>query len=204
MSSTNSFALLADLDTPTPTDAQKPVEKKTDPKKHVEKKTDPKKPVEKKTDPKKKTQLCKHFEKGECKYGDKCNFAHGASELNIAPPKKVHRTVFKTEPCKHFEKGECKYGDKCNFAHGDNELRDVPRRPESRTLGPYLKAAMTKPVVKKDIKNVVRFEYHPDEFPALPVAEVLTAVSKRMNADAAEFVPATSTMNPEAPEFVPN
>lgn len=35
-----------------------------------------------------KTQLCKNFEQGECKYGAKCSFAHGEGELkksNSAP-----------------------------------------------------------------------------------------------------------------------
>ncbi|KAH7292332.1 hypothetical protein KP509_29G062500 [Ceratopteris richardii] len=32
-----------------------------------------------------KSKLCENFSKGNCKYGDRCHFAHGQSELQTAP-----------------------------------------------------------------------------------------------------------------------
>ncbi len=62
-----------------------------------------------------KTELCRQFsENGECKYGDKCQFAHGVADL-----KDVNRhPKYKTDYCKTFHsKGFCPYGPRCHFIH---------------------------------------------------------------------------------------
>ena len=62
-----------------------------------------------------KTELCRQFsENGECKYGDKCQFAHGINDL-----KDVNRhPKYKTDYCKTFHsKGFCPYGPRCHFIH---------------------------------------------------------------------------------------
>lgn len=62
-----------------------------------------------------KTELCRQFsENGQCKYGDKCQFAHGIEEL-----KDVKRhPKYKTDFCKTFHsKGFCPYGPRCHFIH---------------------------------------------------------------------------------------
>lgn len=66
-----------------------------------------------------KTELCRQFiENGGCKYGDKCQFAHGISDL-----KDVNRhPKYKTDYCKTFHsKGFCPYGPRCHFIHELNE-----------------------------------------------------------------------------------
>ncbi len=66
-----------------------------------------------------KTELCRQFtENGECKYSDKCQFAHGLAEL-----KDVSRhPKYKTDLCKTFHsKGFCPYGPRCHFLHEINE-----------------------------------------------------------------------------------
>ncbi|XP_030634554.1 mRNA decay activator protein ZFP36L1 [Chanos chanos] len=62
-----------------------------------------------------KTELCRSFqENGSCKYGSKCQFAHGESEL-----RGLHRhPKYKTEACRTFYNfGYCPYGSRCHFIH---------------------------------------------------------------------------------------
>lgn len=66
-----------------------------------------------------KTELCRGYEEeGSCRYGSKCQFAHGMSELR---PVQRH-PKYKTEICKTFwERGECPYGKRCCFVHNEVE-----------------------------------------------------------------------------------
>jgi hypothetical protein len=76
-----------------------------------------------------KTRICRNFQQtGACKYGDRCNFAHGKEELMGSFPvekkKEAPKNLFKTKLCSTFEtKGSCWYGASCSFAHGKAELR---------------------------------------------------------------------------------
>ena len=87
-----------------------------------------------------KTILCKHFSSSKgCSFGDKCNFAHGVSDIrssngfspqqslpqnNLQNKKGLNAQNYKIVKCKYFEKdGSCRYGSLCTFAHGDEDLR---------------------------------------------------------------------------------
>ncbi|KAF8350204.1 hypothetical protein F5887DRAFT_877192 [Amanita rubescens] len=62
-----------------------------------------------------KTELCRSWEeKGTCRYGTKCQFAHGEDEL-----RRVSRhPKYKTEICRTFwVSGSCPYGKRCCFIH---------------------------------------------------------------------------------------
>eukprot|EP01100_Stratorugosa_tubuloviscum_P000797 TRINITY_DN117_c1_g4_i1.p1 TRINITY_DN117_c1_g4~~TRINITY_DN117_c1_g4_i1.p1 ORF type:complete len:306 (+),score=180.24 TRINITY_DN117_c1_g4_i1:80-997(+) len=67
-----------------------------------------------------KTELCRSFEEtGICRYGTKCQFAHGSNELR---PVSRH-PKYKTEICKTFSKlGTCPYGKRCCFIHQINDV----------------------------------------------------------------------------------
>ncbi|KAH8341683.1 hypothetical protein KR074_005463 [Drosophila pseudoananassae] len=68
-----------------------------------------------------KTELCRPFEEaGECKYGEKCQFAHGFHELRNLQ----RHPKYKTEYCRTFHSvGFCPYGPRCHFVHNADEAR---------------------------------------------------------------------------------
>jgi len=64
-----------------------------------------------------KTELCRSYaETGQCRYGVKCQFAHGADELRPL----ARHPRYRTELCHSFHvTGFCPYGSRCNFIHSD-------------------------------------------------------------------------------------
>ncbi|GKB72850.1 mRNA decay activator protein ZFP36L2-like protein [Tanacetum coccineum] len=64
-----------------------------------------------------KTELClSYLEKsGFCRYGTKCQFAHGNKELRQSPV--TYKTVLQKTPCKYRLSGTCAFGSKCRFLH---------------------------------------------------------------------------------------
>eukprot|EP00026_Physarum_polycephalum_P010541 Phypoly_transcript_10707.p1 GENE.Phypoly_transcript_10707~~Phypoly_transcript_10707.p1 ORF type:complete len:341 (+),score=73.09 Phypoly_transcript_10707:152-1024(+) len=62
-----------------------------------------------------KTELCKSYtETGNCRYGTKCQFAHGKEEIRPI----LRHPKYKTEICKTFHTtGTCPYGMRCRFIH---------------------------------------------------------------------------------------
>ncbi|XP_046644401.1 mRNA decay activator protein ZFP36L1-like isoform X1 [Daphnia pulicaria] len=69
-----------------------------------------------------KTELCRPYEEnGTCKYGDKCQFAHGFHELRSL----IRHPKYKTELCRTFHTiGFCPYGPRCHFVHNAEEARN--------------------------------------------------------------------------------
>ena len=63
-----------------------------------------------------KTELCKYYEiNGNCKYGDRCAYAHGKENLRS---KVTNSSAYRTKKCfQFFEQGYCPYGSRCQFAH---------------------------------------------------------------------------------------
>jgi len=68
-----------------------------------------------------KTELCQSWmETGSCRYGPKCQYAHGNDELRPV----IRHPKYKTEICKTFSTtGHCSYGKRCRFIHQFNGLR---------------------------------------------------------------------------------
>ena len=62
-----------------------------------------------------KTEMCRPLvEYGHCRYGDKCQFAHGTHELRDIP----RHPKYKTDLCNTFHTvGFCPYGSRCHFIH---------------------------------------------------------------------------------------
>lgn len=68
------------------------------------------------------TMLCQKWGAwGTCPFADKCQFAHGETELRVAASKQGEGAVIgkrKTKPCWHFSvQGTCRYGVSCAFLH---------------------------------------------------------------------------------------
>ncbi|KAL3183442.1 hypothetical protein MRX96_033561 [Rhipicephalus microplus] len=88
-----------------------------------------------------KTELCRPFEEsGTCKYGDKCQFAHGGHELRTL----ARHPKYKTELCRTFHTaGFCPYGPRCHFIHNSDESRKSlltninPPRPKALSVGSF-------------------------------------------------------------------
>ncbi|CAL8354018.1 unnamed protein product [Lota lota] len=85
-----------------------------------------------------KTELCRTYqESGVCKYGSKCQFAHGEEEV-----RGLHRHPrYKTEACRTFHTvGFCPYGARCHFIHNADEMQEegCPAPPQRPTLRPPL------------------------------------------------------------------
>ncbi|XP_061137795.1 mRNA decay activator protein ZFP36L1-like isoform X1 [Syngnathus typhle] len=76
-----------------------------------------------------KTELCRSFtENGTCKYGGKCQFAHGVEELRDLS----RHPKYKTEPCRTFHTiGFCPYGIRCHFVHNNEEEKNHMSRSSS-------------------------------------------------------------------------
>uniref|UniRef100_A0A4W3K490 mRNA decay activator protein ZFP36 n=1 Tax=Callorhinchus milii TaxID=7868 RepID=A0A4W3K490_CALMI len=76
-----------------------------------------------------KTELCRPFEEnGSCKYGDKCQFAHGMHELRSL----ARHPKYKTELCRTFHTiGFCPYGPRCHFIHNAEERRMSPSHDQN-------------------------------------------------------------------------
>ncbi|KAM9358931.1 mRNA decay activator protein ZFP36L1 [Symphorus nematophorus] len=84
-----------------------------------------------------KTELCRTYEEsGTCKYGTKCQFAHGLDELRGLS----RHPKYKTEPCRTFHTiGFCPYGARCHFIHNADEINaGAAAPPQKQKLRPPL------------------------------------------------------------------
>lgn len=88
-----------------------------------------------------KTEMCRPFqEHGTCKYGEKCQFAHGITEV-----RNVNRhPKYKTDLCRTYHSvGFCPYGPRCHFIHALEEMQKSPERlPEKKVTGPIKQLPM--------------------------------------------------------------
>lgn len=85
-----------------------------------------------------KTELCcSYAASGLCKYAERCQFAHGLTELHVPS----RHPKYKTELCRSYHTaGYCFYGTRCLFVHSPKEQRPARRRRRNvpcRTYGAF-------------------------------------------------------------------
>ena len=70
-----------------------------------------------------KTELCRSYDESrQCKYGEKCRYAHGSTELRTP----ARHPKYKTEPCRTYHSsGFCPYGPRCHFIHNEYERKNT-------------------------------------------------------------------------------
>lgn len=80
-----------------------------------------------------KTELCCSFEStGSCRYGVKCQFAHGKAELRPV----LRHPKYKTEICKTYSAtGSCPYGKRCRFIHTPQSHGRAQRQASAPVYG---------------------------------------------------------------------
>lgn len=125
-----------------------------------------------------KTELCRPYQEYRvCKYGDKCQFAHGEHDLRTMP----RHPKYKTELCRTYHStGFCPYGPRCHFIHNLDEARQSsdtpPCSPVKKTagVGPFSSTSLPiSPSIDSGISSPDGFSgsgggtYRSFEFPAI-------------------------------------
>ncbi|CBY31948.1 unnamed protein product [Oikopleura dioica] len=97
-----------------------------------------------------KTEMCQRFtETGECRFMDKCQFAHGIEQLRQVSK----HPKFKTIPCKTFHQtGICSYGTRCNFLHNERpeqlESLRIRQKADRRLSVPTVPTIMQRSLIR--------------------------------------------------------
>ncbi|KAL6964317.1 hypothetical protein U1Q18_035373 [Sarracenia purpurea var. burkii] len=76
-----------------------------------------------------KTEICRSWEdSSHCRYGSKCQFAHGKEE--VRPSRFPNKNKTEPQTCKSYSSsGSCSYGAKCRFAHHQVTTTASPTEP---------------------------------------------------------------------------
>ncbi|CAI8005388.1 mRNA decay activator protein ZFP36L1 [Geodia barretti] len=105
-----------------------------------------------------KTELCRPYQEYRvCKYGDKCQFAHGIHDLRVMP----RHPKYKTELCRTYHStGLCPYGPRCHFIHNLDEARQAdsgstppPSPVKKSSAAPYSTSLPISPSVDSGISS---------------------------------------------------
>lgn len=96
-----------------------------------------------------KTELCKRYsETGLCRYGTKCQFAHGMNELRNV----LRHPKYKTTKCNsYWTTGTCPYGSRCRFLHDEmSPTTESLMEPSSSLSGGTIGPTATTGTVRND------------------------------------------------------
>jgi len=118
-----------------------------------------------------KTELCRPFEEnGTCKYGDKCQFAHGGHELRSLN----RHPKYKTELCRTFHTvGFCPYGPRCHFIHSAEEKRTPQQNVQDNNVRNVSTSSITRSVTIERPKTL----FHSLSFSGTPSTDLSQGMS---------------------------
>jgi len=118
-----------------------------------------------------KTELCQSWiQTGNCRYGTKCQFAHGSDELRPV----LRHPKYKTEICKTFSTtGHCPYGKRCRFVHQIFELRSDDLPPYSSSSSEMSPLPQEEEELLQRKLQEINFSLAPD--PVFPASDPVTA-----------------------------
>eukprot|EP01108_Squamamoeba_japonica_P004294 TRINITY_DN3410_c0_g1_i4.p1 TRINITY_DN3410_c0_g1~~TRINITY_DN3410_c0_g1_i4.p1 ORF type:complete len:368 (-),score=114.14 TRINITY_DN3410_c0_g1_i4:29-1090(-) len=135
-----------------------------------------------------KTELCRSWEETKsCRYGQKCQFAHGSYELRELP----RHPKYKTELCKNYHaRGHCPYATRCRFIH--DEL-DTDKQLLA-ALGPTRVADLRRMMLEPSLLE--------SPMPS-PAASPVTSPRPMRRTRSTPVSPLMSPLKTHAPEFVP-
>lgn len=82
-----------------------------------------------------KRELCKNWgEHGSCRFGENCQYAHGAEELSedhylyLQEQQKLPNDKYKSQNCRTFYREKvCHYGRRCHFRHEFRSFKKIHR-----------------------------------------------------------------------------
>ena len=97
-----------------------------------------------------KTEMCNNWiEFGQCRYNNKCRFAHGEEELRVARRINSDKN-WKSELCRNYHNdGTCSYGRRCHFIHEETP-QELARM---HATGKRLSVQKTKRRAKPRVEN---------------------------------------------------
>ncbi|KAM9358845.1 mRNA decay activator protein ZFP36 [Symphorus nematophorus] len=147
-----------------------------------------------------KTELCRSYtESGLCKYGGKCQFAHGVEELRDLS----RHPKYKTEPCRTFHTiGFCPYGTRCHFVHNSEEEK---KHSFSRSSSSSSSSSVTQQPPPSSSRlhrpPLVRQSFSFSGFPSAPQQALQPALAALPPPPAASFTRAPSASPPSCADI---
>ncbi|XP_045583448.1 uncharacterized protein [Procambarus clarkii] len=135
-----------------------------------------------------KTELCRSYQvHGYCKYGVRCNYAHGLQQLRGA----AHHGKYKTRNCQSYHQtGFCRYGARCSFIHDPEEgvLKCSIANKEVLEALHYCPAS-------EDTSRTANITWRLLETSCTPAPELHLITSTRPLEDDLSFVPSPSPLS---------
>ncbi|XP_059188062.1 mRNA decay activator protein ZFP36L1 [Centropristis striata] len=148
-----------------------------------------------------KTELCRSFtESGLCKYGGKCQFAHGMDELRDLN----RHPKYKTEPCRTFHTiGFCPYGIRCHFVHNNEEEKkhSFSRSSSSSSSSSSSISQQTPSSFRSHRPPLVRQSFSFSGFPSAPQQALQPGLSAHPPPATAPFTRAPSASPPSCADI---